>query len=151
MVVSFHLRGVLLVGFGGSQPFSWGTVCKMPSFSKPFAPPFPPIVGTAVPAQLPLSFLGSPLPQLLRGLSDPKPHSYVISGSHSALGWLSWDLSFPWASWNSERLFALFHSSRVSHSFWIIRCTGGLFQNRFPEILEILSQQVWGEAKNRPG
>lgn len=145
-------------GIWGSQPFSWGPACKMPSFSKPFAPPLPSIVGTTVPARLPLSFLGSPLPQLLRGLSEPEPHSYMISVSHSALGWLSWDLSFPWArgtqsdcshyfihlvfltgSESSDALGACFQTdSQRSWRFWVsksgVRPGTGL-ANRYPTVI----------------
>lgn len=56
----------------------------MPSFSKPFAPPLPSIVGTAVPSRLPLSFLGSPLPQLLRGYQslNPTPTWFQVPTQH---------------------------------------------------------------------
>ena len=102
---------------------------------------------------LPLHHLGStsPLSQLPRELSEPKRCSFLISCPHSELEGLCSDLSVPWAPLEAERLLALFHSSGVSHIFWVIRCTRALFKNRFPEILETLSQQVWGEARNTPG
>lgn len=116
----------------------------MSSFSKPFGPPLPPVVRTAGPGQLPLSFLGFPFASVVQGAL--RALTLLLSDFLSTFrSELSFDLSFPWPSWNSAVVRTV-HSCCVSHSCWVIRCTGGLFKNRFPEILETVSQQVWGEA-----
>lgn len=95
-----------------------------------------------------LALRASPLPQMPRELSAPKPCSYLISHPHSELEGSCSDLSFPWASWDTEQLLALFHSARVSHTFWVIRNAPGL-------CLKTNSQRFWrlwvSKSGVRPG